>query len=76
MSNVIPLNARDYLSPRYWPLWLVFGLLRLISLLPIRWTQAIGSGLGVLVYRRREGHLRGEMGEATGRRWLGFAVGK
>ena len=51
MSNVIPLNARDYLSPRYWPLWLAFGLLRLISMLPIRWTQAIGSGLGVLVYR-------------------------
>ena len=51
MSNVIPLNARDYLAPRYWPLWLAFGLMRLISMLPIRWTQAIGSGLGVLVYR-------------------------
>ncbi|MBT8128388.1 MAG: lysophospholipid acyltransferase family protein [Gammaproteobacteria bacterium] len=51
MSNVIPLNARDFLAPRYWPLWLAFGILRLISMLPMRWTQAIGTGLGVLVYR-------------------------
>ena len=35
MSNVIPLNARDFLAPRYWPLWLAFGLLRLMSMLPI-----------------------------------------
>ena len=51
MSNVIPLNALDYLAPRYWPLWLAFGLLRLMAMLPIRWTQAVGSGLGLLVYR-------------------------
>ena len=51
MSNVIPLNPRDFLAPRYWPLWLAFGILRLISMLPIRWTQAIGTGMGVLVYR-------------------------
>jgi KDO2-lipid IV(A) lauroyltransferase len=51
MSNVIPLNARDFLAPRYWPLWLAFGILRLIAMLPIRWTQAIGSGLGITVYR-------------------------
>ena len=51
MSNVIPLNARAYLAPKYWPMWLVFGLLRLMTMLPIRWTQAIGAGLGLLVYR-------------------------
>ncbi|UCB53848.1 MAG: lipid A biosynthesis lauroyl acyltransferase [Thiotrichales bacterium] len=51
MSNMIPLNASDYLAPRYWPLWLAFGLLRLMSVLPIRWTQTIGSGLGMLFYR-------------------------
>lgn len=51
MSNVIPLNARDFLAPRYWPLWLAFGVLRLMAMLPIRWTQAIGSGLGITVYR-------------------------
>ena len=51
MSNVIPLNARNYLAPRYWPLWLAFGLLRLMAMLPIRWTQAMGSGLGMLAYR-------------------------
>ena len=51
MSNIIPLNARDFLAPRYWPLWLAFGVLRLMAMLPIRWTQAIGSSLGMLVYR-------------------------
>ena len=51
MSKVIPLNARAYLAPKYWPMWLVFGLLRLMTMLPIRWTQAIGTGLGLLVYR-------------------------
>lgn len=51
MSNVIPLNARAYLAPKYWPMWLAFGLLRLMTMLPIRWTQAIGAGIGLLVYR-------------------------
>jgi len=51
MSNLIPLNARAYLAPKYWPMWLAFGLLRLMTMLPIRWTQAIGAGLGLLVYR-------------------------
>jgi KDO2-lipid IV(A) lauroyltransferase len=51
MSNVIPLNVRAYLAPKYWPMWLAFGLLRLMAMLPIRWTQTIGAGLGLLVYR-------------------------
>ena len=51
MSNVIPLNAGDYIAPRYWPLWLALGLLRLLSMLPIRWTHALGAGIGMLVYR-------------------------
>lgn len=51
MSNIIPLNARAYLGPKYWPQWLVIGLLRLMATLPIRLTQAIGAGLGLLVYR-------------------------
>ena len=48
MSNIIPLNARSFLAPGYWPLWLAFGLLRLISMLPLRWTQALGAGIGLL----------------------------
>ena len=51
MSNVIPLNARDYVAPKHWPMWLVFGLMRLISMLPLRWMQAIGAGIGLLIYR-------------------------
>jgi KDO2-lipid IV(A) lauroyltransferase len=51
MSNVIPLKSRDYLAPKFWPLWLVFGLMRLISMLPLRWMQTLGAGIGFLVYR-------------------------
>lgn len=51
MSNVIPLNARSFLAPKYWPMWLVFGLMRLCILLPISWQQAIGRFLGILFYR-------------------------
>jgi len=51
MSNIIPLNPGNYLAPKYWPLWLVFGLMRLISMLPLRWMQAIGAGIGLLIYR-------------------------
>jgi KDO2-lipid IV(A) lauroyltransferase len=32
-------------------MWLAFGLLRLISMLPLRWTQALGAGIGLMVYR-------------------------
>jgi len=51
MSKIIPLNARAYLAPKYWPLWLVFGLMRISALLPLRWSQAIGAGIGLLMYR-------------------------
>jgi KDO2-lipid IV(A) lauroyltransferase len=51
MSNIIPLRTADYLAPRYWPMWLVFALMRLIALLPLTWMQAIGAGLGLMVYR-------------------------
>jgi KDO2-lipid IV(A) lauroyltransferase len=51
MSNDIPLNARDYIAPKYWGLWLVFGIMRLSTYLPMKWTQAIGSSIGRLGYR-------------------------
>ncbi|MGB5676958.1 MAG: LpxL/LpxP family Kdo(2)-lipid IV(A) lauroyl/palmitoleoyl acyltransferase [Gammaproteobacteria bacterium] len=51
MSNVIPLKPGDYLAPKYGPLWLVFGLMRLSTMLPLRWSQAIGTGIGFMVYR-------------------------
>lgn len=38
-------------TPRNWPLWLAVGVLRLICLLPHRWTLAVGRGIGKLAHR-------------------------
>lgn len=35
-----------FLAPRFWPIWLILGLLRLIVLLPIKWQLQIGRSLG------------------------------
>lgn len=40
-----------YLSPRYWPTWLLLGCMRLGALLPLPVLVAIGSLAGELVYR-------------------------
>lgn len=42
--------ARAFLAPRYWPLWLGFGLLRLAILLPYRWQLHLGGLIGRLMY--------------------------
>lgn len=39
-----------FLAPRYWPLWLGFGLLRLLIILPYRWLLLLGGLLGQLMY--------------------------
>jgi KDO2-lipid IV(A) lauroyltransferase len=46
-----PIPWREVLKPRYWPQWLGFGLLRLITFLPYRWRCALGRSLGKLLYR-------------------------
>ena len=38
-------------APRYWHVWLGFGLLRLIALLPWSWMMALGRGIGRLGMR-------------------------
>jgi Kdo2-lipid IVA lauroyltransferase/acyltransferase len=38
-------------TPRYWPLWLGMGLLRLSCLLPYRWQLATGQWLGRIACR-------------------------
>jgi len=43
-----PLSS--YWSPRYWPVWLGMGLLRMVCLLPHRIALAVGSGLGRLMH--------------------------
>lgn len=40
----------NYLHPRYWPSWFGFGLLRLVSLLPLPVIALLGSALGTLVF--------------------------
>ena len=38
------------LHPRYWLLWLAFGLWRLVTLLPYRVLLWLGTGIGLLVH--------------------------
>ncbi|MBL8258758.1 MAG: LpxL/LpxP family Kdo(2)-lipid IV(A) lauroyl/palmitoleoyl acyltransferase [Candidatus Competibacteraceae bacterium] len=46
-----------FLAPRYWPIWLGLGLMKLMVALPFRWQLAIGGQagrwLGKLARRRR-----------------------
>ncbi|NNF40597.1 MAG: LpxL/LpxP family Kdo(2)-lipid IV(A) lauroyl/palmitoleoyl acyltransferase [Woeseiaceae bacterium] len=44
-----PLSS--YWSPRYWPVWIGMGVLRLLCLLPHRAALAIGRVLGRIVHR-------------------------
>jgi len=50
----MPLERNEPLSrffaPRYWPIWLGIGLIRLTSYLPYRWQTAIGTRFGHLCY--------------------------
>ncbi len=47
----IYFRARDYLHPRFWPTWILFGLLRLTSLLPYSAQLSLGRSLGRLLRR-------------------------
>ena len=46
-SSVL-FKASDYYSPKFWPMWFIFGLLRLVSLLPYRAELMVGRTLGRL----------------------------
>ncbi len=47
-SSVL-FKASDYYSPKYWPMWCILGLLRLVSLLPYRPAMLVGRLLGRLI---------------------------
>ncbi len=47
-----------FLHPRYWPLWLIFALLRLLVMLPLPVQHSIGRVLGRQFYRRNEKRRR------------------
>lgn len=62
-EEAIPAEAREpvprrLLAPRWWPGWLLLGLLVLLARLPLRWQQALGAGLGRLVHRLLGGRRR------------------
>ena len=44
-------SYRHYLAPRWWPTWIVVGLMWLISTLPWRAVQATGAGIGILLHK-------------------------
>ena len=51
--NHVPDTAtpfRHLLAPRYWPWWIILGLLRLINLLPYGMQLRIGAQLGGLLF--------------------------
>ncbi len=50
----VEFRAGDYLSPRYWPMWCILGLMRVAALLPLRAALAIGAGVGRALF-----HLSG-----------------
>lgn len=45
-----PFPYQQFLAPKYWPTWLALGLVRLITLLPLRVLAAMGHGIGMLGY--------------------------
>lgn len=49
-DSSVRFRARDYLSPKFWPMWITIGLLRLVALLPYPAAIATGRMLGRLIY--------------------------
>ena len=45
---LVPLSR--YLGPRWWPVWLAYGIIRLLAELPWRWQGALARGLGTLAW--------------------------
>ncbi len=50
MTDIPQPGIRKLLSPRYWPSWIGFGLLRLIALLPYPAGLVVGRMLGQLLH--------------------------
>ena len=49
-SSSVLFKAGDYLSPKFWPMWCIIGLLRVVSLLPFRGELSIGRMIGRVIY--------------------------
>lgn len=51
MQKVAEQPLTGFWQPRYWPIWLGMGMLRLASWLPVRGQLKLGRGLGRILYR-------------------------
>lgn len=49
----------EYISPRYWPMWLMLGIMWLVVKLPFSWQLAMGKFIGWLLYKlaRKRRHI-------------------
>lgn len=52
------LSLAPFTSPRYWPTWLLLGLLRFAACLPPRGQRALGRVLGAVLRRLKRRELR------------------
>jgi lauroyl-KDO2-lipid IV(A) myristoyltransferase len=50
-SGALPPSASELLGPRHWPAWTLVGLLWLLMWTPNGFRNALGRGLGRLLYR-------------------------
>lgn len=55
--SAVPAFGRHLLAPRYWPAWLVAGLVSLPQLLPRSWRDALGAAAGEINYRLKPKRL-------------------
>ena len=43
-------NLKNFLGPKHWPTWMVYGCIWSTAQLPLSWQMAIGKGLGIAMY--------------------------
>lgn len=50
MTSAANTHWNDFLAPRYWGVWLLLGMLRLLAMLPFKAGLSVGAALGSLLY--------------------------
>jgi len=58
MNATKPPSLRQFLAPRYWPTWVLLGVMQLAARLPAALQVAAGSGIGWLFARLKRRELR------------------
>ncbi|MCB1778350.1 MAG: LpxL/LpxP family Kdo(2)-lipid IV(A) lauroyl/palmitoleoyl acyltransferase [Candidatus Competibacteraceae bacterium] len=51
MTNSTSFLSRLFLAPRYWPLWLGLGAMKIMAALPFHWQVALGGQIGCWIGR-------------------------